>query len=206
LTHIGRSEKVLVMRLFITVLVLIFSLQSWSKADDIRDLEIEGISIGDSLLDFYELDEINSWKKVIYPSSDKYFKVDTTSAKGDYDDIGFHLKKNDSKFVIYEIAGGKYFDDQMPECIEFKKKVALDISDITKNSKKDSYRYFYKKVENGKSYADIDDFEFDNGDQIRLWCVNWSDKVEKKLNFTDNFSISLTTKEHMKWINTEAYQ
>ena len=46
------------MRVFITVLVLIFSFQSWTKADDIRDFEIEGISIGDSLLDFFSLDKI----------------------------------------------------------------------------------------------------------------------------------------------------
>ena len=46
------------MRVFIAILVLIFSLQSWTKADDIKDFEIEGISIGDSLLDFYNQDEI----------------------------------------------------------------------------------------------------------------------------------------------------
>ena len=40
------------MRIFFTVLVLIFGFQSWTKADDIRDFEIEGISIGDSLLDY----------------------------------------------------------------------------------------------------------------------------------------------------------
>ena len=53
MTHIGHSEKVLFMRVFIAVLVLIFSLQSWTKADDIRDFEIEGISIGDSLLEHF---------------------------------------------------------------------------------------------------------------------------------------------------------
>ena len=41
------------MRVFIAVLVLIFSLQSWTKADDIRDFQIEGMSIGDSALDFF---------------------------------------------------------------------------------------------------------------------------------------------------------
>ena len=35
------------------VLVLISGFQSWTKADDIRDFQIEGMSIGDSLLDFY---------------------------------------------------------------------------------------------------------------------------------------------------------
>jgi len=33
------------MRLFISVLVLIFSFQSLVKADDIRDFQIEGMSI-----------------------------------------------------------------------------------------------------------------------------------------------------------------
>ena len=38
------------MRNFLLILILTFSFQSLSKADDIRDFEIEGISIGDSLL------------------------------------------------------------------------------------------------------------------------------------------------------------
>ena len=46
------------MKTFITVLVLIFSLQSFSKADDIRDFEIDGISIGDSILNFISEDVI----------------------------------------------------------------------------------------------------------------------------------------------------
>ena len=48
------------MKVFIAVIVLIFSLQSWTKANDIRDFEIEGMSIGNSLLEFMSLDEINN--------------------------------------------------------------------------------------------------------------------------------------------------
>ena len=40
------------------VLVLTFSFQSLSKADDIKDFEIEGMSIGDSLLDYMTINEI----------------------------------------------------------------------------------------------------------------------------------------------------
>ena len=39
------------MRLIISILVLTLSLQLWTKADDISEFEIEGISIGDSLLE-----------------------------------------------------------------------------------------------------------------------------------------------------------
>ena len=41
------------MRIFLTILILILNLQSWTKADDIRDFEIEGISVGDSLHDHF---------------------------------------------------------------------------------------------------------------------------------------------------------
>ena len=39
-------------KLFIIIIIFI-SFQSWTKADDIRDFEIEGISIGDSALDYF---------------------------------------------------------------------------------------------------------------------------------------------------------
>ena len=55
LTHIGHSEKVLIMRVFIVLLVIFFSLQSWTKADDITDFQIEGMSIGDSLLNYINI-------------------------------------------------------------------------------------------------------------------------------------------------------
>ena len=48
------------MRVFLSVLILIFNLQSLTKADDISDFEIEGMSIGDSLLDFFSEEEINN--------------------------------------------------------------------------------------------------------------------------------------------------
>ena len=59
------------MRIFIVVLVLIFSLQSWTKAEDITDFEIEGISIGDSLLDYMTKDEIKYNDLEFHPSTSK---------------------------------------------------------------------------------------------------------------------------------------
>ena len=57
------------MRVFIAVLVLIFSLQSWTKAEDISELEIEGISIGDSLLDYFDKSIILNNKKDYYKNN-----------------------------------------------------------------------------------------------------------------------------------------
>jgi hypothetical protein len=189
------------MKKLLLILIITLTFQNLTKADDISDFEIEGISIGDSATDYFDVNEINSWEKIFYPGDVKFFKVDTPDAVGDYDDMAFHFKKNDSKFIIYELSGGKYFKNDISKCMEHKKKVNNDIKSITKNLEKNSYRYYYKYLEKGESYADIDDFIFTNGDAIRLWCVNWSDLVEKNLNFTDNFSISLAPKEHSVWLN-----
>ena len=51
------------MRVFITVLVLIFSFQSLTKADDIRDFEIDGYSLNESLLNYYSKEDLKAnWK------------------------------------------------------------------------------------------------------------------------------------------------
>ena len=47
------------MRVFLTLLILILSIQPWTKADDIRDFEIEGMSLGDSALNFFTKSEID---------------------------------------------------------------------------------------------------------------------------------------------------
>ena len=73
MTHIGHSEKVFNMKRLLFILILTLSFQSWTKADDIKDFEIEGMSIGDSLLDFFSLDEIKSFKAYFY--KDKEYKA-----------------------------------------------------------------------------------------------------------------------------------
>ena len=64
------------MRIFLSILVLIFSLQSWTKADGIRDFEIEGMSIGDSLLDYYSEEKVINTYKHYYPKSKKFIMID----------------------------------------------------------------------------------------------------------------------------------
>ena len=96
------------MRIFLAVLILIFSLQSWSKADDIRDFEIEGISIGESLLKYFDEETILKNPRYDHTNTiwnnDKMFQV-RTFEKGPYTEIMFALKKNDKKYIIYGLSG-----------------------------------------------------------------------------------------------------
>ena len=119
LTYTYESEKVQCMRVFLSILILIFNLQSWTKADDIRDFEIEGISIGNSLLNYLTKEQIkkkiNSYsdKGFIYKSKDYYaLTFDAKEIfKGKFDQYQFHLRNNDNNFVIYAIAGIKLYSN-----------------------------------------------------------------------------------------------
>ena len=91
------------MKIFFAVLVLIFSLQSFTKADDIRDFQIEGISIGDSLLNFYDEKIILDLKNDFYTNNQfmtSSFRTDLNSDKFDSLQISYN-----QKFEIYEIEG-----------------------------------------------------------------------------------------------------
>ena len=45
-------------RSLIYLLIILINLQSWTKADDISDFQIEGISVGDSVLRHNSLDYV----------------------------------------------------------------------------------------------------------------------------------------------------
>ena len=57
------------MKFFLLNLILIFSFQSIVKANNVSDFEIEGISVQDSLLNYYSEEKIINSHKTIFPNS-----------------------------------------------------------------------------------------------------------------------------------------
>ena len=98
------------MKRLLLILILTFSFQTLSKADDIRDFEIEGISIGDSLLDFFSEKEINKFMNYDNLPSDMKFRI-TEIYSGqeikmkEYDGMQLYYKPNDSKYIVYALSG-----------------------------------------------------------------------------------------------------
>ena len=82
------------MRSFLIVLILIFGFQSWTKADDIREIEIERMKIGDSLLDFFSEKEIKK-NQVNYYKSDRYISIYIKKNFENYDALQLSFLKND---------------------------------------------------------------------------------------------------------------
>ena len=96
------------MKRLLLILVLTFSFQTLSKADDIRDFQIEGISVGDSALDFYTKEKITKYYKDWYEP--KYSVASIEEQRGIYDEIQLVYERNDAQYKIVAISALKYSD------------------------------------------------------------------------------------------------
>ena len=89
------------MKKLLPILILIFTLQTPSWADDIRDFQIEGMSIGDSLLDYFSEDEILADKPNWFKNNDYSIANNLTSKNfKTYTLIQASYKTKDKKYII----------------------------------------------------------------------------------------------------------
>ena len=195
-----------IMRLFIIIIVLIFSFQSWTKADDIRDFEIEGMSIGDSALDFFTKNEINEAAISGIYNSDKFFdkEIINHASFSKYEGVQLTFKKNDNQFIIHALSGFIFYRENVDECFKQVDIVANDISDLFKNIKGEPVYKSHDGDPTGKSKTKSVDYWFKTG-VIAVECWNWSEEITEKKGWVDNFGISIHTNEHVDWLNNEAY-
>ena len=86
-------------KLFFLIFFLTTNFQLLTNANEIREFDIDGVSVGDSLLDYISKDFIESKTKSYYPNSKKYYVLEFDSQELSFLDrypfIGFHLKKNE---------------------------------------------------------------------------------------------------------------
>ena len=189
------------MRKIIFFLVLIFSLQSWSKADDIKDFEIEGMSIGDSALDFFEKSSIlkNTWD---YPGSNKYKRAqnDNMSFFELYDAVDFMYKFNDEKYIIQSLAG-IFFTKNMEQCIKKQNSIKSDLEIAFPNA---------KRTERDKTRNDSQ-WQGSRNRQITFWLDTGTASVHcndysKEHGGQDHLAVNLRTIESNNFLINEAYK
>ena len=195
------------MKRLLLILILTFSFQSWTKADDISDFQIEGMSIGDSLLELFTKKEIDSIDPTVYPASQTFHDVPIVSVKfTTYDQVTFGLKKNDNKYIIYSLAGDLYFSEDYDNCLKKKKEIINSVGKLFSKQKRNDYKHVFKSIDDGKSFSEITDFDFLDKSSLRIYCTNWTSETEKKRNFTDMLSINSVSSEYLDWLNSKAYK
>ena len=193
------------MRRLLLTLILTLSFHPWTNADDIRDFEIDGMSIGDSLLDFYSKNEIQNFHTIYYPNSKTFYQIGMIIESNLYDALNINLKTDDSKYIIYSIKGLKNVDNKLDQCLEQKKNMVNQILQMINNTKEIT---FESKFANnyGKSISYVSEFNLDNG-TFHISCSKWDKDNEKIISsgWWDSLNASLGSKEWHDWLNKEAY-
>ena len=195
------------MRVFLSVLVLIFNLQSWTKANDISDFEIEGMSIGDSLLDFISAKEIESKKKNYHYATKDYYQIGIYDNLDAYELITVHLKSNDKKYIIENISGVIEFKETNNQRKKKCENTMKDISDSVLESfdlinTKDEGKLSWDKT--GKSTYKRNNFKFPNTDRypITVICQYWHDSTP----FSYVLKTTISSIEFLDYLTTKAYK
>ena len=172
-----------------------------SQADDIRDFQIEGMSIGDSLLDYFNENEIldnkpNWFKDNEYSLADD-LRLETFQT---YLSVQAAYKTKDKKYILEGIEGYKFYK-KMSNCLKELDEVVDEISKITSEavrSKKKTYKH-----QDPDSNATITSLSimFDSGHKISIGCANYVDR-----NPPVDLRVILRTKEYSYFIVHKAYK
>jgi len=186
------------MRVFIAALVLIFSFQSWTKANDISELEIEGISVGDSLLDYMTKDEITQNTLAYFSDTRKYYIVGYSKNLSTYKALEIYLKTNDKSFTVKSITGGLY-PKNLNECLKKKEKISKEIESSIDTLKFFSGTQDHVYYKNSKEHYSA---VFLNDNFINIKCMFYDKKDKENHNIVDNLQVMFQTKEITDWVES----
>ncbi len=194
------------MKKLLLIFILTFSFQSWTKADDIRDFEIEGISIGDSLLNFYDenkiIQKLDTTKQ--YYDDNEFMLISFSNNTSTYESLRFHLKTNDNSYKIYQISGSDSMNFE--NCKIKKDQISNELEILFGSSKRQNGKiknHAYDKSGRSKTFSNY--FNLDSG-RIRIMCTLWSFELKKEKNWKDKLTVGIYSKEISDWINNKAYK
>ena len=199
----------------IIIITLIISFQSLTKADDIKDFQIEGMSIGDSLLDFFTDNEITrtinkkskykdkSFERGLFCNIKATHSFCKTKKKFEiYDAIQFHVKKNDPKFILYHLSGIKDYINQIDKCNSKKSEIVNELKELFPKTELISRKDNHPQDKEKKSLVYTTKFNFKDKTTSRVQCYDWS----KKIGAPDHLKVSLDSKEYGNWLRNKAWK
>ena len=177
--------------------LILFSFSVTSFADDISEFQIEGMSIGDSLLDYMSEEEIK--ENVVYVYPDKKFTVSVYKKSTEIYDwgVGGEYKSNDKTYKIHGVQGLIDFPNNIEGCYEKQDEIEKEISSMFAGTKKKNWGilklHLQGKATEGSTYKSIT-----YGDRAAINCYYYHDDPPHML------KISMTSKELSEFVTSPA--
>lgn len=191
--------KIILIAIFFNILFI-----NSIKAQDIKEYEIDGISIGDSALDHFTKKDLKDSLDIFYYKNRKYVYYFRESRKSErYDYIQFTTKGNDPKYIIQDIQGHIFYENNINECFKDLSEIAKSLEDtFDLKAIKDEGKHSMDKTGNS-NYLRYS-FYFNDQNTAEIICFDMSEKMEKD-NKNDRLALTLSTSEFNKFLREEHY-
>jgi len=203
------------------LLLLLFSLFFLSSpsvfADDISDFSIGGISLGDSLLDYMNEDEI--LKEIeLSISLDEYSFLNEPNKYVEvylfgkdfptYDVVSVFIKNNftnqyvtsnNEKYRILSIWGTVHFIEDFNACIQKQNEVAEVLSNMFPTAKREEYARSHRADPSGDSILEAIEFELSTGGNIHTQCKDFEETFRIQKNMAEGLNVAIISEEIENW-------
>ena len=180
------------MKKLLIILTLTLCSIARSHADNVREFQLDVISLGDSALKYFTKEELkNSAEEFFYTNNTyKYYFLNTSKYKP-YDAIQVTVKSNDPNYMIYSLDGISWINN-LEECKKMMDEVEKDFKKIS-SSKGIVDKGKHSMDKTGESKYERISFYFSDG-AAEIICFDMSKKYEAEGKY-DRFSVSLGLNE-----------
>jgi len=203
------------MKKLLALLFSLFFLSSLSVfADDISDFEIEGISIGDSLLDYMTEDEIlkeiertkdyysylnepNKYAEVYLRKNFLTFSSVSLMIKNNL--INEYLTNKNEEYTILSIYGTIDYEEDFDSCIVKRDEILEVVSKMFPDAQKTAVILAHSLDPSGDSTSDIVTLNLTSGAEIHIDCIDFEESFRNKNNFTEGISFGILSQETADW-------
>ena len=209
MTLVGHSEKVFFVKIFIVVIILIFSFQSWTHAEDISEFEIDGISVGESALKYFNEKEIlkeieeNAYMYDYLKDPKKFGHVVVRQGLTDYSFVILFVSLN-NKYTIEGVSGNLnqtiVSKNDLQKCLKKMKEVEEVFSQIFNKYDKYEDVGIHPIDSTGRSKVHYIQFIFQTGDSAQTQCYDFEEELRMSNNWVDGLSVTVRKKEVRNWL------
>ena len=189
------------MKTLLTLFVLFFS--SSVVAEGIADFQIEGISVGDSLLDYFTEAQILKNKRNYLEGKRKFYVVGTGNLNlKTYDSVDIYLKRNDKRYLVHQVVAFIFFKKNFDNCKIKQKEIIDNLNLLLKNWEIFEQDTTHPYDSSGLSKVSWVFYSL-NSDYVAVECLNWSNAIEKKNpGWTDNLNVKIVNEEVNDWMDS----
>ena len=198
------------------ILFFFFSFHLPVSGNDLKDFEIGGFSLGDSLLNHFDESDI---KKELKSKFTYYYKNNKYAVLGvgdgpdynlsmeveNYDELALTVKPDDKKYILYSVSGDIFCKDNIKKCKSQQREIVSELEDFL-GLEFESWEKPHSVDPSGKSMVYGNNITYADGSDIAVDVYEWSEKMKNENNFPDTLQVSITTAEFSNFLMYEAYK